>query len=199
MDGNSIPKIGYHYFWPGLIARPKNTLPILLHWEFCRDFKHSISSNLGILCQPSLFLPFVEFCWDFEHSTFSNLGILCQPSLFLLSGEFCANPLHFSCVGNFTGNYMSWINKQFSGRWISLGCSTIHFFTLCWAVFSFINHCHKILYLEDTLSSEIFRLLKGVHFIFLKAHLLFSFFPWNPPSIFLQYLPNTLLPWPIWH
>jgi hypothetical protein len=25
---NSIPKIGYHYFWPGLTAHLKNTLPI---------------------------------------------------------------------------------------------------------------------------------------------------------------------------
>jgi len=29
LDGNSIPKIGCHYFWPGLIALPKNTLPIV--------------------------------------------------------------------------------------------------------------------------------------------------------------------------
>jgi hypothetical protein len=28
LHGNSIPKIGCHYFWPGLIALPKNTLPI---------------------------------------------------------------------------------------------------------------------------------------------------------------------------
>jgi hypothetical protein len=27
--GNSIPKIGCHYFWPELIALPKNTLPIM--------------------------------------------------------------------------------------------------------------------------------------------------------------------------
>jgi len=58
------------YFWLGLIAITKNTLPILLHWEFCWDFKHSISSNLGILCQPSLFLPFGELFWDFKHSNF---------------------------------------------------------------------------------------------------------------------------------
>jgi len=29
LHGNSIPKIGYHYFWPRLIALPKNTLPII--------------------------------------------------------------------------------------------------------------------------------------------------------------------------
>ncbi len=28
LHGNSIPKIGFHYFWPGLIALPKNTFPI---------------------------------------------------------------------------------------------------------------------------------------------------------------------------
>jgi hypothetical protein len=28
LNGNSIPKIGCHYFWPGLVALPKNTLPI---------------------------------------------------------------------------------------------------------------------------------------------------------------------------
>ncbi len=28
LHGNSNPKIGCHYFWPGLIALPKNTLPI---------------------------------------------------------------------------------------------------------------------------------------------------------------------------
>jgi len=28
LDENSIPKIGCHYFWPGLIALPKNTIPI---------------------------------------------------------------------------------------------------------------------------------------------------------------------------
>ncbi len=26
LHGNSIPKIGSNYFWPGLIALPKNTL-----------------------------------------------------------------------------------------------------------------------------------------------------------------------------
>jgi uncharacterized protein YcfL len=25
LHGNSIPKIGYHYFWPGLIANPTNS------------------------------------------------------------------------------------------------------------------------------------------------------------------------------
>jgi hypothetical protein len=30
LHGNSIPKIGCHYFWPGLIALPKkNTLPMM--------------------------------------------------------------------------------------------------------------------------------------------------------------------------
>jgi hypothetical protein len=29
LHGNSIPNIGCHYFWPGLIALPKNTLPYL--------------------------------------------------------------------------------------------------------------------------------------------------------------------------
>ncbi len=29
LHGNSIPKIGCHYFWPGRIAFPKNTLPIV--------------------------------------------------------------------------------------------------------------------------------------------------------------------------
>jgi hypothetical protein len=29
LQRNSIPKIGYHYFWPGLIALPKNTLKTL--------------------------------------------------------------------------------------------------------------------------------------------------------------------------
>ncbi len=29
LHGNSIPKIGCHYFWPALIALPKNTLTIL--------------------------------------------------------------------------------------------------------------------------------------------------------------------------
>jgi len=28
LHGNSIPKIGCQYFWPRLIAHPKNTLPI---------------------------------------------------------------------------------------------------------------------------------------------------------------------------
>ncbi len=28
LHGNPIPKIGCHYFWPGLIALPKNTLTI---------------------------------------------------------------------------------------------------------------------------------------------------------------------------
>jgi hypothetical protein len=28
LHGNSILKIGCHYFWPGLIALPKNTLPV---------------------------------------------------------------------------------------------------------------------------------------------------------------------------
>jgi hypothetical protein len=28
LHGNSIPKFGWHYFWPALIALPKNTLPI---------------------------------------------------------------------------------------------------------------------------------------------------------------------------
>jgi len=27
LHANSIPKIGCHYFWPGLLALPKNTLP----------------------------------------------------------------------------------------------------------------------------------------------------------------------------
>jgi hypothetical protein len=27
---NSIPNIGCHYFWPGLIALPKNTLDLLV-------------------------------------------------------------------------------------------------------------------------------------------------------------------------
>ncbi len=31
LHGNSIPKIGCHYFWPRLVALPKNTLFILLH------------------------------------------------------------------------------------------------------------------------------------------------------------------------
>ncbi len=31
LHGNFIHKIGCHYFWPGLIALPKNTLPIQ-HW-----------------------------------------------------------------------------------------------------------------------------------------------------------------------
>ncbi len=30
---NSIPKFGYQYFWPGLIALPKNTLPIYIQPE----------------------------------------------------------------------------------------------------------------------------------------------------------------------
>ncbi len=30
LHGNSITKIGCHYFWPGLIALPKNTLPIIM-------------------------------------------------------------------------------------------------------------------------------------------------------------------------
>jgi hypothetical protein len=30
LHGNSIPKIGWHYFWPRQIALPNNTLPILL-------------------------------------------------------------------------------------------------------------------------------------------------------------------------
>jgi hypothetical protein len=29
LQGISIPKIGCHYFWPELIALPKNTLPIM--------------------------------------------------------------------------------------------------------------------------------------------------------------------------
>jgi hypothetical protein len=34
---NSIPKIGCHYFWPGLIALPKNTLPIHIQsWDIMR-------------------------------------------------------------------------------------------------------------------------------------------------------------------
>jgi len=33
LHGNSIPKIGCHYFWSGLIALPKNTLPIILGKE----------------------------------------------------------------------------------------------------------------------------------------------------------------------
>jgi hypothetical protein len=28
LHGNSIPKFGCHYFWPALIAPPKNTLSI---------------------------------------------------------------------------------------------------------------------------------------------------------------------------
>jgi hypothetical protein len=28
LNGNSTPKFVWHYFWPGLIALPKNTLPI---------------------------------------------------------------------------------------------------------------------------------------------------------------------------
>jgi hypothetical protein len=35
LHGNSIPKIGCHYFWPGLIALLKNTLPIIpQHYMF---------------------------------------------------------------------------------------------------------------------------------------------------------------------
>jgi hypothetical protein len=30
---NSICKISCHYFWPGLIALPKNTLPIQSFWK----------------------------------------------------------------------------------------------------------------------------------------------------------------------
>ncbi len=30
LHGNSTPKIGCHYFWPGLISLLKNTLPILV-------------------------------------------------------------------------------------------------------------------------------------------------------------------------
>jgi hypothetical protein len=30
LHANSIPNIGCHYFWPGLIALPKNTLPIMM-------------------------------------------------------------------------------------------------------------------------------------------------------------------------
>jgi hypothetical protein len=30
LHGKSIPNIGCHYFWPGLIALPKNTPPIMM-------------------------------------------------------------------------------------------------------------------------------------------------------------------------
>jgi hypothetical protein len=74
LDGNSIPKIGYCYFWPGLIAIPKNTLPILLCGEFCVN--------------PLCFSPL----WNF--AGISNVQLF-------LTWEFCANPLCSSSVGNF--------------------------------------------------------------------------------------------------
>jgi hypothetical protein len=36
LHGNYIPKIGCHYFWSGLIALPKNTLPIYLGVKLLR-------------------------------------------------------------------------------------------------------------------------------------------------------------------
>jgi len=34
LHGNSIPKMGCHYFWPGLTALPKKSLPILGQGHF---------------------------------------------------------------------------------------------------------------------------------------------------------------------
>jgi len=52
LHGNSIPKIGCHYFWPGLRALPKNTLPSILtqlegvHINKCKS----------ILCMGSIYI-----------------------------------------------------------------------------------------------------------------------------------------------
>ncbi len=49
--GNSIPQIGYHYFWHGLLALRKNTLPIehytLLNARYCIDRKAYIKLESG--------------------------------------------------------------------------------------------------------------------------------------------------------
>jgi hypothetical protein len=50
--GNSIPQIGNHYFWHGLRAFHKNTLPIehytLLNARYCIDRKLISNSNQGL-------------------------------------------------------------------------------------------------------------------------------------------------------
>jgi len=47
LHGNSIPSFGCHYFWPGLLALPKNTLPIvLLPFISCMAKKYTYNVDL---------------------------------------------------------------------------------------------------------------------------------------------------------
>ncbi len=56
LHGNSIHKIGCHYFWPGLIALPKNTPPIQSFWKMVES--PSTSKFKEKLMVSSVFIPF---------------------------------------------------------------------------------------------------------------------------------------------
>jgi hypothetical protein len=47
LHGNFIPNINYHYFWHGLIAFPKNTLPIYINCLYLPNV--IISSSLVVV------------------------------------------------------------------------------------------------------------------------------------------------------
>jgi len=67
LHGNYIPKIGCHYFWPGLIALPKNrvrTLPIVLVDVICgmkRLLRRGNGKPLNNLPPKSAFFPLVIY------------------------------------------------------------------------------------------------------------------------------------------
>jgi hypothetical protein len=72
LHGNSIPKIGWHCFWPGLIALPKNTVPIKLNQmgnrpHQKRNFGFPLRSRAHQIIHPSQF-------WK---SSTRNCGNLC--------------------------------------------------------------------------------------------------------------------------
>jgi hypothetical protein len=59
LHGNSIPNIGCHYFWPGLIALSKNTLPDLFtnfatseNWKMAKETNRLMISRKRIFLSP---------------------------------------------------------------------------------------------------------------------------------------------------
>ncbi len=59
LHGNSIPNIGCHYFWPGLIALSKNTLPYLFtnfatseNWKMAKEKNRLMISRKRIFLSP---------------------------------------------------------------------------------------------------------------------------------------------------
>jgi hypothetical protein len=61
---NSIPKIGYHYFWPGLTALLKNTLPI--------ENKGGVS-HYGLAIYIKKYLKAKEELWKLKYFTMQKI------------------------------------------------------------------------------------------------------------------------------